>query len=933
MAKSRRCPLSSSVLACAFLLLCLTSALAQEGAPPSSLSAGPPQAGTQATKRPAEETGPRDEAATFKVKVNLVLVRVVVRDAKGNIVGHLKKEDFQLFDRGKPQEIEAFTEEEAAGAKTTTEAPRLAGSAENSGTPPLALPPDRYVAYLFDDVHMAFADLARVRDAAIRHLATLSPRDRAALFTTSGRGDADFTDDRARLENALRQLQPRPITGGQVSDCPVISPYQAGLMRSSAECSGMSHQEPKSTRQGQGPQVPQDPAVRVATLEVANCRQVDLEQARREACRAANAVLDAGQHEGEVSLFVLKEVIRRMAALSGQRSILLLSPGFYAEPMRYRYEELVDQALRAQVTISALNGRGLYTVDTLGDVSVVGTQTPLTINDKATLIQAAAAADEGVLGLLAYGTGGSYYHNSNDFDQGFREIAAPPEYVYLLGFSPRNLKLDGKFHELKVTVRDSSKLTIQARKGYYATRLATEGPEPAKTQIQEAKAPTLAPDVVLRHGGTPEAPGEAQTQPGKPRGEKAQFDVIALSVPQPQFVLCEDGSGRFETSFAGVTVAVGATKRDGFAQHSCAASLAWEGHELPVAKEAAQVDIDVLGADLGLDTPVVAFQVKKSAADWEMTYAIYSLSKSPQLLRTITGGDFYRAADADLSGRIAIWTGDVAALRGFEGFSPGDFDFAPTMVLRLEHNQLVDASSAFPSYFDGQIAAVRAGLSAQEVSDFRKSDGRLAEVPSSAIERAHGLRSTKIKVLEIVWSYLNSGRDQEAWGALDGMWPREDLGRIRAAILNAQAHGIRSQIDGVSTAAPQHPGERKPVRIYDALSESSREYQRTPGFYEGHSPFVNTKPQAIVLRRPSPPGGNEPLPESEQTIELVIDAAGKVWSAKLHASRPEAGLPGTPPGGSDQELIDAARGWKFIPAFEKGRAVACRFLLEVLPDR
>jgi VWFA-related protein len=925
-------------------------------------------------QNPAGETGPRDEATTVKVEVNLVPVRVVVRDAKGNAVGGLRKEDFQLFDRGKPQEIKEFSVEEAAKAKTRADSPPLAGPVENSGTLFPSPSPDRYVAYLFDDIHMAFSDLTRVRDAAIRHLAALSPRDRAALFTTSGRGNVDFTDDRARLENALRQLQPRPITGGEVTDCPKISPYQADLMRSSGDCSGMGSS--KETLKA----LPTDPTVRAATLETLSCRGGDqsrgsdiaIAEARTEACRVANQVLDADRHESRISLFVLQDAIRHLSGMSGQRSILLLSPGFYAAPMKYMYEELVDRALHAQVTISTLDGRGLYTLDTLGDVTVKGSQTPDTINQKAQVFQAAAAANEEILGRLAYGTGGSYFHGSNDFDQGFREIAAPPEYVYLLGFSPHNLKLDGKFHELSVTVTSSSKLTIQARKGYYATKQATGGAEQDKTELaREAK-----PLIRAANGGAPRVPGEVQPQPDKSSGAKAQLDWVALSRPQPQFVLCEDGQGGFETTFAGVTVAVGATKSGGFAQRSCAASLAWEGHELPVATEAAQVDIDVLGADLGLDVPVVAFQIKKSRDEPEMTYLIYSLSQPPQLLRTIGGGDFYRAEDADLSGRNVIWTRDVAAIRGFEGFSPGDFDYAPAVALRLERNRLRDASAEFPAYFDGQIATIRAGLSAQDIGDFRQwgpqqarfwlagvewgpqqarfwragaeSDGRLAEAASSTAERTRRLRSTKVKVLEIVWAYLNSGRDEEAWGALADMWPPEDLARIRSAILYAQVRGLRSQIDSVSPDAPELNSKKKnQVRIYDveqsleqreigpAVTAHAVGSQSTPGFYEANNGssnrpkyaavgdvhgFVDTTPKAILLLAPSPSSADKPPAEAQWTLELVIDAAGKVRSAKLQ-------------GGSGKELIEATRGWKFIPAFEKGKAVACRLRMDVAPER
>ena len=56
-----------------------------------------------------------DEPALFKARVNLVMVPVVVRDRKGNAVGNLKQEDFQLFDKGKPQYIARFSMERAGG--------------------------------------------------------------------------------------------------------------------------------------------------------------------------------------------------------------------------------------------------------------------------------------------------------------------------------------------------------------------------------------------------------------------------------------------------------------------------------------------------------------------------------------------------------------------------------------------------------------------------------------------------------------------------------------------------------------------------------------------------------------------------------------------------------------------------------------------------
>jgi hypothetical protein len=89
---------------------------AQETAPPAQ--ANPPQAQPakpqEANSTEATEMSSRDTAPTFKVRVNLVLVRVVVRDPKGNVVPGLHKEDFQLSDNRKLQIITTFSVETPA---------------------------------------------------------------------------------------------------------------------------------------------------------------------------------------------------------------------------------------------------------------------------------------------------------------------------------------------------------------------------------------------------------------------------------------------------------------------------------------------------------------------------------------------------------------------------------------------------------------------------------------------------------------------------------------------------------------------------------------------------------------------------------------------------------------------------------------------------
>src|SRR5262245_18405939 len=64
------------------------------------------------TQQPTE-MAQKDEPAVFKARVNLVAVPVVVRDKQGKAIGTLTKEDFQLFDRGKPEYIARLSLEKA----------------------------------------------------------------------------------------------------------------------------------------------------------------------------------------------------------------------------------------------------------------------------------------------------------------------------------------------------------------------------------------------------------------------------------------------------------------------------------------------------------------------------------------------------------------------------------------------------------------------------------------------------------------------------------------------------------------------------------------------------------------------------------------------------------------------------------------------------
>jgi hypothetical protein len=327
------------------------------------------------------------------------------------------------------------------------------------------------------------------------------------------------------------------------------------------------------------------------------------------------------------------------------------------------------------------------------------------------------------------------------------------------------------------------------------------------------------------------------------------------------------------------------------------------------------VDLDAFGVDLGLGAPTAAFQLKKSKDDCCMTYQIYSLQRPPKLLRTLTGGRFFDAADTDLDGQVEIWTDDTAAFNNFDHVPLAEFDFAPPLVLRFEKGKLLDVSSEFVADFDQRIEKVRAQLRPEDLRDFKNSDGRLQTLDSSLAAQIHRLREVKTKVLEIVWLYLYSGHEQEAWHSLADMWPASDVERIRELVVKGRAAGILTQLDGVSSAVPR---KRKTVTIFTPGS-ASRELQQQ--VFSEHPTEVNEEetPDAVtaavpitVRSFPTVEGASEVLPQGELTVTLVIDSAGKVRSIMPLGSH----------AWKDVDLMSALSEWKFVPAFKGHRAVA-----------
>jgi VWFA-related protein len=177
----------------------------------------------------------------------------------------------------------------------------------------------------------------------------------------------------------------------------------------------------------------------------------------------------AGDSDVHATLGFVKELIRRMSSLPGQRTLILVSPGFLTvtpEAMSAK-SEIIDFAAQSNVTINALDAKALYTAEIDASERGAGSAYALVTGNESQARRESLSLSENVMAEFADGTGGTYFHSSNDLAGGLQNLTAAPEYVYLLEFSLEHVKLDGSYHRLKVKV-DRDDLQLKARRGYFA---------------------------------------------------------------------------------------------------------------------------------------------------------------------------------------------------------------------------------------------------------------------------------------------------------------------------------------------------------------------------------------------------------------------------------------------------------------------------------
>ena len=443
----------------------------------------------------------------IRLETELVQIDIVVSDKSGKLVRDLRREDFELYEDGKKQQITHFAVGTAAHPATwlRVEKKKPVKESESTVTPTNAASTEmsagRYIVIAVDDYHLAPENLLIAKRTLQRFITEqLIAGDQVAVATTSGNLGLfqQFTGERAVLERAIDRLsvQTRRVTSS--TDVPHITDYQAELIdRGDQDALGLAVQEimrlePQfSGGSGGG----QNGSRGMGSASGTSPTDRAIEQAKMK----ARSIVGFNATYTRTTLETLDGIIRSLRQLAGRKMLVLLSDGFFlggnSSSQTFDLRRIVDAATRSGVVIYSIDARGLIATPPGGDASEPSTGVDVTQPGvRARIEQGSIEAKRDGLNALAHDTGGFLVVNTNDLNLGLQRILDDNETYYVLAYEPPESRRDGRFHKIDVRIADRPELKVRTRKGYLAplAKAKSDQPAPKVAQNQKEKSPEKA---------------------------------------------------------------------------------------------------------------------------------------------------------------------------------------------------------------------------------------------------------------------------------------------------------------------------------------------------------------------------------------------------------------------------------------------------------
>jgi VWFA-related protein len=399
-------------------------------------------------------------SATFQVEVNFVDIDAVVTDARGNFVADLTKDDFELLDDGKPQEISAFSLVDlpppAASAAARRNTPLI--SDVKSNVEPIS---GRLYVIVLDDLNVAPLRTKVVVNAARQLIERhFGPNDLGAITFTSGRTDGtqEFTSERALLLAAIDKFQGRKLRSTVIEKADQY--FQQHLKELE-----VNQPDPDDPDASTGP--PQSGTVRgpMGYSDVTTDPD-DFERS----------------HRAQQVLGTLRRLADMLGGIRGRRkAVVMFSEGIDypiydifgssgATTVMMATRDAIASAARANVSFFSVDPRGLVGM-TSETIELNAAADPhLGFDAKGLLADMYLSQDS--LRTLAEETGGYAAVNSNNVTTALDRIVRLNSRYYVLGYYPKDARRDGRFHKIEVRAKRPG-LRVTARKGYVSPKPAS----------------------------------------------------------------------------------------------------------------------------------------------------------------------------------------------------------------------------------------------------------------------------------------------------------------------------------------------------------------------------------------------------------------------------------------------------------------------------
>ena len=387
------------------------------------------------------------QRATFSTTTSVVVVNATVLDRNGRPVENLTKDDFEVFEDGKLQKLQAVDYQHLNDAVLPARTLRDAAQPAPLPNPPATSATTKYrdrrlIVMLFDFSSMQPAEQIRAKDAAVKFLSSqMTASDTVSIMTfgTELKTLVDFTSDRDLLIDTINKFRiGESSENASVADEGADSQDQSGQF--------------------------------VADETEFNIFNSDLK------------------------LAALEDAARKLAQYPEKKALIYISSGIQKNGVdnQSQLQATVNTAVRANVAFYPIDARGLSALVPGGDATQAGAAGNNLYNGAGQRsLKENFNNQQETLASLALDTGGKALLDSNDLTAGMSQVQKDFSSYYILSYVSSNPAQDGRYRriQVKLSPRVAAMLRpkLEYRQGYYApTSFARMKGEDKETQLSQA---------------------------------------------------------------------------------------------------------------------------------------------------------------------------------------------------------------------------------------------------------------------------------------------------------------------------------------------------------------------------------------------------------------------------------------------------------------